>query len=163
SILIPSHAGRHLVPSVVYFDEHLDFVVGWDAVERARYDPENAVFHVKRHLGTPTVYNLHGRSLTPEFVATCILRSLARNAEDFLGTPIRQFIVAIPANFGIAQADAMARACQLAGLEIHRMAAEPNVASLLLDDKIIPPSSNAYCKLAVVDLGGGTFDVSVVD
>ncbi len=164
SVLIPSHHRRHLVPSVVYFDENLDYIVGWDAVERARYDPENAVFHVKRHLGSPTIYNLHGRSLTPEFVASCILRSLARNAQDFLGITIQKFLVAIPANFSIAQGNAMARACQLAGLEVLRMIAEPSVASLLLDDKILPASSaDQIYIVAVVNLGGGTFDVSLIN
>ena len=111
------------------------------------------------------VYNIHGRSLTPEFVASCILRSLSRNAVDYLHVAIKTFLVAIPANFSIAQGNAMARACELAGLSVGRMIAEPSVASLLLDAQLIPKSTanSGGFTIAIVDLGGGTFDVAVIE
>lgn len=155
--LIPGPDGRPLVPSVVHFLPDLDYLVGSAAVEADHYRPGATVRQVKRELGSGHGYEVDGRSLSPEFVAGLILRSLKRNAEEALGTTVRRCVASRPANFTHRQNEELERAFAAAGLEVVRMLGEPNVAPLALDDV------ESEDTVLVVDLGGGTFDVALVE
>ena len=118
--LIPGPEGKVLIPSVVAFMKGRGYMTGAPAVEYARTHPEDVIFHVKRDLATATRYRIFEWEFTPEEVAACVLRSLARNAKAHLGLAHIAFIVSMPANFSIAQSNSLARACDLAGLDVRR-------------------------------------------
>ncbi len=158
TIVIPGTDGRLLVPSVVHFLPGLEYLVGSPAVEADQYRPEGTVREVKRALGTSRNFDVDGRSIAPEFVASLIIRSLRRNAEEDLGMPVHRCLASYPANFSLAQRNALEHAFQLADLDIMRMIAEPNVAAMTIGQA--RPTWQGPC--LVVDLGGGTFDVAVV-
>jgi actin-like ATPase involved in cell morphogenesis len=160
---IPSSDGKSLVPSVISFTDDLNYFVGSKAIEHSLTKPQNTIFNVKRYLGSETKFNIGGKSFSPEFIASLIIKSLKQNAEEFLSTEIKKVLISMPANFTIAESNALAIAFELAGLEIVRMIGEPCAASLLvaLHRNDFPSIEyNEYC--LVLDLGGGTFDVSVV-
>ncbi|WP_067886010.1 Hsp70 family protein [Actinomadura chibensis] len=159
TVLLPGTDGRALVPSVVHFLPGLDYLVGSAAVEADQYRPEGTVKEAKRLLGTDRSFAVDGRSVAPELAASLVIRSLRRNAEEALGTPVRRCVASYPANFGIVQRNALARAFELAGFDVARLVAEPNVAAMSLAR--IRPDWHGTC--AVVDLGGGTFDVAFID
>lgn len=159
SLLVPWSGLRILMPSVVHFLPGLDYLTGSAAIEADRYAPQSTIRHVKRSLGTDTCFEIEGRSITPELAASLILRSLRASAEAALGSPVRRCIASYPANFSIPQRNALQRAYELAGLDVYRMIAEPNAAALTLKES--EPGWEGIC--LVVDLGGGTFDVAVVD
>jgi molecular chaperone DnaK (HSP70) len=156
--LIPSPEGPKLLPSVLNFTRELDYLVGHPALEAEQYRPETTVRHIKRALGTTTTYDVEGRSLAPELAASLIIRSLRHNAEEYLGTRVDRCLASYPANFSMAQENALQRAFDLADLEVERMIGEPNVASLTLSQ--LEPDYDG--EVLVIDLGGGTFDVAIV-
>ncbi|MFF3500476.1 Hsp70 family protein [Streptomyces sp. NPDC003247] len=157
--LLPAGDGRKLVPSVVTFLPDLSYLVGSHAVELEHFSPGRTVRAVKRHLGTDWVLSLDGKELSPELLASLVIRSLRGNAEDALGRLPQDAVVAYPANFSIRQANSLLRAFELAGLRVTRMVGEPNVAAyLLLVDR---PDWEGIA--LVVDLGGGTLDIAVVE
>lgn len=158
-VLLPGPDGRPLVPSVVHFLPDLDYLVGSPAVEADPYRPTGTIRHVKRALGTPASYDIEGRSIAPELTASLILRSLRRNAEEALGTPVRRCIASHPANFTLRQIEALERAFDLADFSVVRMVGEPNVAALLIDQA----AGRGEVSCLIVDLGGGTFDVALVE
>ncbi|MEY9862958.1 molecular chaperone DnaK (HSP70)/uncharacterized caspase-like protein [Catenulispora sp. GAS73] len=153
--LLPTPDDRLLLPSVVHILPDLNYRVGTAAAEAGRLRPQNTIRNMKRALGTNTEYEIEGRSITPELAASLILRSLRDNAQDTLGIPVRRCVASCPASFSIAQRTALERAYELADLEIVRMIGEPSAATLALRRE---RTGNYF----VVDLGGGTFDVSVV-
>lgn len=159
-VLLPGPDGRPLVPSVVHFLPDLDYLVGSAAVEADPYRSTATIRHVKRTLGSTHNYEIDGRSLSPELVVGLIVRSLRRNAEEALGTPVRRCIASHPANFTLRQIEALGRAFTLGGLDVFRMVGEPNVAALLTDMTMEPGESS---RCLVIDLGGGTFDVALVE
>lgn len=157
--LIPSAGGRFLVPSLVHFLPSLDYLVGFSAREADHFNPANTIHNVKRLLGTDSAYEIEGRSITPELAASLIIRSLWRTAADTLETRSRRCVAAYPASFSLAQRNALQRAFEMADLDVTRMLAEPNVAALTLHDTAeLKPGP-----YLIVDLGGGTFDVAIVD
>jgi molecular chaperone DnaK (HSP70)/uncharacterized caspase-like protein len=156
--LVPWSGNRILMPSVVHFLPGLDYLVGAAAVEADRYAPESTIWHVKRFLGTDTRFEIGGRSISAELAASLILRSLRASAEQALGSPVRRCLASYPANFSIAQRNALQRAFELAGLDIYRMIGEPNAAAMTLRES--DHDWDGTC--LVVDLGGGTFDAAVV-
>ncbi|MGO9077536.1 MAG: Hsp70 family protein [Streptosporangiaceae bacterium] len=156
--VIPGADGRLLVPSVVHFLPDLDYLIGSAAVEADQYRPEGTVREVKRALGTDRNFEVADRSIAPELIASLIIRSLRRNAEEALGRPVHRCLASYPANFSVAQRNALERAFQLADFDIMRMIAEPNVAAMTLCQA--RPTWAGPC--LVVDLGGGTFDVAVL-
>ncbi|MFY1689131.1 Hsp70 family protein [Plantactinospora sp. WMMB782] len=161
--LIPGTDGRPLVPSVLHFLPGLDYLVGAAAVEADHYRPAATIRHVKRDLGATVSYEIDGRSIAPELAASLIIRSIRRNAEEALGTPVRRCLAARPANFTRRQTAALERAFALADLDVLRMVGEPNIASVL---NASHTSETAYWEeqnFLVVDLGGGTFDVALVE
>jgi molecular chaperone DnaK len=159
STLVTWSGQRILMPSVVHFLPGLDYLVGTAAVEADRYSPESTIWHVKRSLGTDTSFEIGGRSISPELAASLILSSLRTSVEDALGCPVRRCLASYPANFSIAQRNALQRAFELADLDIYRFIGEPNAAAMTLRES--DPDWMGAC--VVIDLGGGTFDVAVVE
>ena len=152
--------GRGLVPSVVNFSSDLEYHVGWDALDADRTRPEGTIWHVKRALGTSRQFQIYDRSLTPEFVTSLILRSLKQNAEEYLGAPLGPVVAGYPASFSIAQQNSLAVAFEMAGINVTRFVGEPSAAAMLLPQSSKPESDEWG---VVIDLGGGTLDVSVVE
>ncbi|HKQ03739.1 MAG TPA: Hsp70 family protein [Blastocatellia bacterium] len=159
--LIPSPQQKKLIPSVISFLSNLDYLIGWEALENAKTFPQNTVYNVKRYLGSNKIFNIHGRSLSPEFVASLIIKSLKRNAEEFLACSLNSAIIATPANFNIVQSNALVRACELADLNIYRVIGEPCAAAILLEETMTHSPEIEF--VLVLDLGGGTFDVSIIE
>jgi molecular chaperone DnaK (HSP70) len=161
---IPTSDGKSLAPSVISFTDDLNYFVGSSAVEHSLTKPQNTIFNVKRYLGSETKFNIGGKSFSPEFIASLIIKSLKQNAEEFLSTEIKKVLISMPANFTIAESNALVIAFELAGLEIVRMIGEPCAATLLVAlHQNDFPSIKDYEYCLVLDLGGGTFDVSVVE
>jgi molecular chaperone DnaK (HSP70)/uncharacterized caspase-like protein len=156
---VPSLQGAFLTPSTVTFLQNLDYRVG---IAPGSSDPDQLtrmLRHVKRYLGSDRVFHVDGRDLTAELVASLIIRSLHKSAEEATGQTIRRCMTAYPANFSIRQANALLRAFQLADVDVVRMVGEPNAASFLLAFE--RPDQEGTC--LVVDLGGGTFDAAVLE
>jgi molecular chaperone DnaK (HSP70) len=158
---IPSPQSRILIPSVVAFLPSMDYVVGWPAVEYARTDRDAAVFHIKRRLGTDSLVTIRGKQFSPEFLASLIIRSLARNVEDHLGSPIYRAIVSAPANFSMLQCRSLEKAFELANVPVFRFVSEPSAAGLAAEFQ--SPEERDWVVYAIIDLGGGTLDVAVVE
>ncbi|EOD65592.1 Hsp70 family protein [Amycolatopsis vancoresmycina] len=158
-LLLPGPDGRPLVPSVLHFLPDMDYLVGAAAVEATPYRPSSTIRHAKRDLGRSAGYSVNGRSIEPVLAVGLILRSLRRNAEEALGTPVRRCLASHPANFTLRQIDTLEQAFELADLTVTRMIGEPNAASLLTL-MATPEQEQDYL---VVDLGGGTFDVALVE
>jgi len=152
-VLFADAEGRRLRPSAVAFDETVEAcapTVGWPALAHG-----GAVTSIKREMGNATRH--HGR--TPEEVSALILADLKATAEQALGVEVREAVITVPAYFNDAQRAATKRAGELAGLEVRRLLAEPTAAALAYGlDKL-----GEHSKVAVYDLGGGTFDISVLE
>ena len=158
SQLIPNAYGETLTPSVVSIDEDGTVLVGAPARERLVSHPERSATAFKRSMGTDRVFTLAGREYSPEELSALVLRQLKQDAEAFLGEPVTEAVVSVPAYFNHAQRAATKRAGQLAGLTVDRLINEPSAAALACYD---PEKGDAA--FLVYDFGGGTLDVSVVD
>lgn len=161
---VPAPTGETLVPSVIHFfgeegSSGPGYAVGKSAVDLDRFAPDNTIRHFKRDLGTDTVYEVEGRAITPEMAASLVLRSLKQNVEDCTGEAVRRCITAYPASFTLAQRNALDRAFLLADLEPWRMISEPNIGAFAM----APAEPDWEGTALLVDLGGGTLDVAVVD
>ncbi|MFF7475068.1 Hsp70 family protein [Streptomyces sp. NPDC008092] len=157
--LLPAGDGRKLVPSVITFLPDFNYLVGSPAVELEHFSAGRTVRAVKRHLGTDYTFPVDGSELSPELLASLVIRNLRANAEDALGRLPQEAVVAYPANFSMRQANSLLRAFELAGLHVARMVAEPSVAAYVV--AVDRPSWEGHA--LVVDLGGGTLDVAVVE
>jgi molecular chaperone DnaK (HSP70) len=167
-VFIPDGEGRELIPSIVTFEPGMDYAVGRAAENLAVRYPERTIPNIKRYLGLKDGPVVGGHAWPPELIASLIIRSLKQNAEAFLGQPVHRALVSVPANFKVRQTHALAKAFELAGLEIERLIGEPNAAALLLQGspeaaKLLDMDSPDNGRLLVLDLGGGTFDVSVME
>jgi molecular chaperone DnaK len=147
-----------LVPSVAAFFPDGDYVLG-RAAERAEPTRSQTIRGVKRLLGTGHALAINGRTVPPENVASLIIRGLREMAERSIQRPITRCLVAYPADFGFRRANALLKSFSDAGMDVIRMVGEPNIASVL----IVSERPNWEGFYVVVDLGGGTFDVSVVE
>jgi molecular chaperone DnaK len=170
-ILFPDELGRRLTPSVVYFPQDGDPIVGYEALPY-----EEAIFSVKRLMGRKIGESesagrgvgasgesvrllAGGRAVSPEEVSAAILRKLKSDAERSLGTSVDRAVITVPAYFNDAQRAATKRAGEAAGFVVERLLAEPTAAALAYGlDRL-----TEHAKVAVFDLGGGTFDVSVLE
>ena len=159
--ILPTATGRSMLPSVVNFDRDLNHVVGWEALDADRTRPEGTVFYPKRDLGTPRQYAVHDRSLTPELVCSLILRSVRRTAEEHLGREVPSVVASFPAAFGLAQRNALREAFDLAGWHVDRYVSEPAVSAYLRRTSLEVEETDEL--FLVVDLGGGTLDVSLIE
>lgn len=160
SRLIPNSFGEYLTPSYVSVDENGEVFVGKIARERAVSHPGATAWAFKRDMGTDKTYSLNGREFTPEELSSLVLRQLREDAEAFLGESVSEAVVSVPAYFNDRQRSATKLAGKLAGLTVERLVNEPSAAALACSVKGGIPE---YESLLVVDLGGGTLDVSVVE
>ena len=152
--------GQPTMPSAVGLDPAGRLVVGQSAKNQAVSAPENTVLSIKRHMGTDHVVELGGKSYRPEEISALILGELKRAAEAHLGRPVTQAVITVPAFFNERQRLATQDAGRLANLEVLRIINEPTAAALAYGAG--QASGNPQETLLVYDLGGGTFDVSVV-
>jgi molecular chaperone DnaK len=165
------------VPSVVGLDPRSgEIIVGQRALNRRLLAPESTVRSIKRRMGQQQPVSLGGREMLPEEVSAEILRYLKTRGERALGRPVRRAVITVPAYFGDAQRRATLRAGELAGLEVPRLLNEPTAAALIYDRLVLRGAASAGAvpgarraaagpvqRVLVYDLGGGTFDVSVVE
>lgn len=157
--IIPNRLGKNLTPSVVSVDEEGNVYVGETARERMSLHPDSVAQTFKRSMGTEREYVLSGRHFKPEELSSFVLRSLKEDAEHFLGEEVTEAVISVPAYFDDKRRKATKRAGELAGLKVERMISEPTAAAVAygLYDK------NQDTRFLVFDLGGGTFDVSVLE
>ena len=157
--LIPNALGDLLTPSVVAVGDNGQLLVGKAARERAVSHPDLAVAVFKRHMGSSWSVKLGGRDRTATELSAILLAQLRREAEESLGGPISDVVITVPAYFNDAQRSATIEAGQAAGLNVLRVINEPTAAAIAygLDDL------QKERMLAIIDLGGGTFDVSIVE
>lgn len=148
-----------LLPSIVGVDEQGEVIVGNTARNQYLAAPERTVRSIKRHMGEPGYQvRLGDKDYTPEEISSIILRRLAESASEQLGQPVRRAVITIPAYFADRQRQATMRAGELAGLEVVRLLHEPTAAAL-----VYGMGKSGVENAVVYDLGGGTFDVSVVE
>jgi molecular chaperone DnaK (HSP70) len=158
--VIRNSIGENTTPSVVYFERRDTIVIGSAAANAALLAPELAVRHVKRQMGRKDVeFHFHGTRYTPETVSALILKELASAAERHLDRPVRDVVITVPAYFGVAEREATRQAGEIAGLNVLDVLAEP-VAAALSHQHRRPADEMRH--LLVYDLGGGTFDTSVI-
>lgn len=157
--LIPNALGDLLTPSAISFSEHDDVLVGMAARDRQSSHPHHTVTTFKRRMGTQSTVKINNVAYTAEDCSSLVLRSLKEDAEAYLGEPVTGAVVTVPAYFNERQRRATRRAGELAGLKIERLLNEPTAAALAFgvsDRQEREP-------FLVFDLGGGTFDVSIVE
>lgn len=156
--VITSKEGYRTTPSVVAFTKSKERIVGDAAKRQAAVNSDRTIFSIKRHMGTDYRRKIDGMYYTPQEISAFILMKLKEDAEDFLGQPVTDAVVTVPAYFTDAQRQATKDAGKIAGLNILRIINEPTSAALAygLDN-------GTAQKVLVYDLGGGTFDVSVID
>ena len=159
SELIPNAAGGYLTPSVVSVDEDGSILVGQAARERLISHPQQTAARFKRYMGTQKVFQLGGQSFRPEELSALVLRRLREDAECYLGEPVTEAVISVPAYFAEAQRAATKRAGALAGLRVERLVNEPSAAAV--SAHIAEGDADKVC--LVFDLGGGTLDVSLVE
>ncbi|NLR73811.1 molecular chaperone HscC [Leeia aquatica] len=157
--LIPNVLGEVLTPSVVALDEQDHILVGQAAKERLLFHPERTAAVFKRYMGTNHEVRLGKRSFRAEELSAFVLKALKEDAERYLGESVSEAIITVPAYFSDAQRKATRVAGEMAGLNVQRLLNEPTAASLAYGLHLGPVES----KFLVFDLGGGTFDVSVLE
>jgi molecular chaperone HscC len=157
--LIPNRLGDVLTPSCVSIDEDGSILVGRAARDRLQTHPLQSTAAFKRHMGSARAIRLGQRDFRPEELSALVLRALKDDAEVALGVPVTEAIITVPAYFSDAQRKATKAAGQLAGLKVERLLNEPTAAALAYGIHLRDRES----KFLVFDLGGGTFDVSVLD
>lgn len=180
-VVVPNSEGHRTTPSIVAFTENGERKVGEPAKRQAITNPRNTIFSIKRFMGetftqvesdikrvpytvvrgdnnTPRV-EVEGRQYTPQEISAMILQKMKKTAEDYLGTEINEAVITVPAYFSDSQRQATKEAGEIAGLKVRRIINEPTAAALAygLDKK------NHDMKIAVYDLGGGTFDISILE
>ncbi len=157
--IIPNRMGKHLTPSVVSMDEDEQIYVGESAVERMLLHPESAASVFKRDMGSKRQYPLLHKSFLAEELSSFVLRALKEDAEAYLGEEVTEAVISVPAYFNDARRRATRRAGELAGLKVERIISEPTAAAIaygLYENK-------EHARFLVFDLGGGTFDVSILE
>ena len=157
-IVIPNPEGARTTPSVVAFSKTGERMVGQVAKRQAITNPDRTIISIKREMGTGFKKDIDGKSYTPQEFSAMILQKLKSDAESYLGTTVNQAVITVPAYFSDAQRQATKDAGKIAGLEVLRIINEPTAAALAYGmDK------EANQKIMVFDLGGGTFDVSLLE
>lgn len=157
-IVITNSEGSRTTPSVVAFSKTGERMVGQVAKRQAITNPENTVISIKRHMGSDHKVTINGKSYTPQEISAMILQKLKADAEAYLGHSVTEAVITVPAYFTDAQRQATKDAGKIAGLEVKRIINEPTAAALAYGvDK------EGSQKIMVYDLGGGTFDVSIIE
>ena len=158
-VVIPNAEGNRTTPSVVAFSKNGERLVGQIAKRQAVTNPDNTVISIKRKMGTNEKVNIDGDSFTPQEISAMILQKLKADAENYLGQTVTQAVITVPAYFSDSQRQATKDAGKIAGLEVLRIINEPTAAALAFGmDK-----EDQDQKIMIYDLGGGTFDVSILD
>jgi molecular chaperone DnaK len=158
-MVIPNAEGGRTTPSVVTIAENGDIIVGEAAKRQALLKPERTVRSIKRHMGRNYTVDIDSKKYTPQEISAMILQKLKRDAEAYLGTKITKAVITVPAYFDDAQRQATKDAGKIAGLEVLRIINEPTASSLAYGlDK-----QDKNQTILVYDLGGGTFDVSILE
>lgn len=159
AVVIPNRLGDHLTPSIVSMDENEQMFVGKIAKERQLTHPECTAAVFKRNMGSKKEYKLGNKTFLPEELSSFVIRSLKEDAEVYLNRTIEEAVISVPAYFNDAQRKATKRAGELAGLKVERLINEPTAAAIaygLHERKI-------NTKFLIFDLGGGTFDISILE
>ena len=157
AVVIPNSEGARTTPSVVAFKDN-ERLVGQVAKRQAITNPEKTISSIKRHMGTDYKVNIDGKQYTPQEISAMILQKLKTDAEGYLGEKVTEAVITVPAYFTDAQRQATKDAGKIAGLEVKRIINEPTAAALAYGiDK------ESEQKIMVYDLGGGTFDVSIIE
>ena len=159
AVVIPNSEGNRTTPSVVAFSKNGERLVGQIAKRQAVTNPENTVISIKRKMGTAEKVKIDGDEFSPQEISAMILQKLKADAENYLGQKVTQAVITVPAYFSDSQRQATKDAGKIAGLEVLRIINEPTAASLAYGmDK-----EDQDQKIMIYDLGGGTFDVSILD
>ena len=157
-VVITNQEGARTTPSVVGFAKNGERLVGQLAKRQAVSNPENTVASIKRHMGEDYKVTIEGKSYTPQEISAMILQKIKADAEAYLGETVSQAVITVPAYFTDSQRQATKDAGAIAGLEVLRIINEPTAAALAYGvDK------EEDGKVLVFDLGGGTFDVSILE
>ena len=159
AVIIPNALGEHLTPSCVSIDGDGTVLVGRAARERLQTHPQLTAAVFKRYMGSEKKITLGTQQFRPEELSSMVLRALKEDAEAFLGQPVEEAIITVPAYFSDAQRKATRAAGQLAGLRVERLLNEPTAAALAYGIR----DKEQESKFLVFDLGGGTFDVSILE
>ena len=157
-VIIPNAEGERTTPSVVAFSKAGERLVGRIACRQAAMNPDRTISSVKRHMGTDWRVDIDGKRFTPQELSAMILRKLRTDAEAFLGQPVTDAVITVPAYFNDMQRQATKDAGRIAGLNVLRIINEPTSAALAYGLDNGTPQ-----KVMVYDLGGGTFDVSIIE
>ena len=157
-VVIPNAEGARTTPSVVAFSKDGERMVGNVAKRQAITNPEKTISSIKRHMGSDYKVNIDGKAYTPQEISAIILQKLKADAEAYLGEKVTEAVITVPAYFTDSQRQATKDAGKIAGLDVKRIINEPTAAALAFgidkeDDQ----------KVMVYDLGGGTFDVSIIE
>lgn len=157
--VIPNRLGEKLTPSIVSIDEDGTVYVGRTAQERLRLYPESSAAVFKRDMGSAKKYQLGQKEFTAEELSSLVLRSLKEDAEAYLGQPVTEAVISVPAYFNDMRRKATKRAGELAGFKVERIINEPTAAAIAYGLY----NETGHAKNLVFDLGGGTFDISILD
>ena len=157
-VVIPNSEGSRTTPSVVAFTKTGERLIGEPAKRQAVTNADRTISSIKRHMGTDYKVTIDGKSYTPQEISAMILQKLKADAESYLGEKVSEAVITVPAYFNYAQRQATKDAGKIAGLDVKRIINEPTAAALAygLDN-------DAEQKIMVYDLGGGTFDVSIIE
>ena len=157
-VVIPNSEGMRTTPSVVSFKKDGERIVGSAAKRQAITNPERTISSIKRSMGTDRKVEIDGTSYTPQQISAFILQKLKADAEGYLGQPVTEAVITVPAYFSDAQRQATKDAGRIAGLDVKRIINEPTAAAIAYGmDK------EKEQKVMIYDLGGGTFDVSLLE
>ena len=159
AVVITNSEGARTTPSVVSFQANGERLVGQVAKRQAITNPDKTIISIKREMGTDHKVTIEGKDYTPQEISAMILQKLKADAEAYLGESVSQAVITVPAYFNDAERQATKDAGKIAGLEVLRIINEPTAAALAYG---IDKMEDAH-KVLVYDLGGGTFDLSILD
>ena len=158
-VVIPNAEGNRTTPSIVAFSKNGERLVGQIAKRQAVTNPDNTIISIKRKMGTSEKIKVEGEEFSPQEISAMILQKLKNDAENYLGQKVTEAVITVPAYFNDSQRQATKDAGKIAGLDVKRIINEPTAAALAFGmDK-----ESQDQKIMVYDLGGGTFDVSILD
>ena len=159
-VVIPNSEGSRTTPSVVGFSKDGERLVGQVAKRQAVANPERTVISIKRDMGSDRKIDIDGKKYSPQEISAMILGKLKQDAEAYIGEPVTQAVITVPAYFTDAQRQATKDAGRIAGLEVLRIINEPTAAALAYG---LDKGAGSNHKIFVSDLGGGTFDLSILE
>lgn len=157
-VIIPGASGSMTTPSVVAFTKNGERLIGESARRQAVTNPDRTISSVKRHMGTDWSVKIDGREYKPQTISAMILQQLKKDAEEFTGEEVTEAVITVPAYFNDIQRQATKDAGRIAGLNVKRIINEPTSAALSYG-----LNHGEAQKVMVYDLGGGTFDVSIIE